>query len=245
MVSRVASASAILLLSISLAAKEEDKFPTFPEDRNKEAVIRHLRPALESIDGAARVYAVIDSQGTAAARFPRIGIQSPLQHKTGLDAVREIFAKDKRTTVTIDAAGIPRIKFGRIPCALLQTQIHFLQFKPLDRYNFIEAEEAIENATEVKAAIRRLRLQQPLTVISENVQVPMQGVPRLPASIKDMTMDQALDLLAKTFASAVFYEEWMDSKGAHFFFVDDGCIVCGPWRHTPQEASRLNVPLVK
>jgi hypothetical protein len=246
MVTRIVSIGAILVASISVvAATEEDKFPTFPQDRNWEALIRQLRPALEPVDGAARVYAVVDCQGTAATRFPQITLQSPSKNKTGVDAVREIFGKDKRTTVTTDATGMPRIKFGKSPCALLQTKIHRLQFTTRQRYNIIEAEEAIENTKEVKASIRRLGLQQPIVVISENVQEPMEGVPHLPASIKDVTMDQALDLLAKTFASVVFYEECIDAKGVRFFSVNQGCIVCGPWRHTPREASRLNVPLVK
>ena len=70
---------------------------------------------------------------------------------------------------------------------------------PRQRYNIIEAEAAIEGAKEVKAAIQKLRLEQPVVVISELVQEPMQGVPHLPAHIKDVTLDQALDLLATTF----------------------------------------------
>jgi hypothetical protein len=244
MVARVASISTTALV-IAVAALAVDFDTTFPEDPNKEAVIRHLRPALEPIDGAARVYAVVDCHGLPATRFPRVTLQTPSKTKTGVDAVREIFAKDKQTRVAVDSTGMPRINIGKSPSALLQTKIHRLKFTSTERCNIISAELAIEKTPEVQAAIRRLHLAQPLTAISENVQVPMEGVPRLPASIKDITLDQALDLLAHTFAEVVFYLECTDSKDGRFFSIDQGCIVCGPWRHTPREASRLNVPLVK
>jgi hypothetical protein len=172
MVARVASISAVVLLGV-VAASAVDFDTTFPEDPNKEALIRHLRPALEPIDGAARVYAVVDCHGLPATRFPRVTLQSPSKTKTGIEAVREIFAKDKQTRVTVDPTGMPHINIGRSPSAFLQTKIHRLRFTPRERYNIISAELAIEKTMEVQAAIRRLNLKQPLSVISESVQEPM------------------------------------------------------------------------
>jgi hypothetical protein len=230
-------------LLLAAAASAVDFDTTFPEDANKEAVIRHLRPALEPIDGAARVYAVVDCRGLPATRFPRVMLQTPRKAKTGINAVREIFAKDKQTTVTLDPMGMPRIRIGKAPSALLQTKIHRLRFTPQERYNIISAELALEKTKEIQTAVRRLNLKQPLTVISENVQVPMEDVPRLPASIKDVTFDQALDLLAATFVSVIFYEECTDGKEGHFFSIDHGCIVCGPWRNTQEGTKRANMNL--
>jgi len=239
MVVRVASILLSLLLAAAASAVDFDT--TFPEDANKEAVIRHLRPALEPIDGAARVYAVVDCRALPATRFPRVTLQTRRKAKIGIDAVREIFANDKQTTVTLGPTGIPRIRIGKAPSALLQTKIHRLRFTPQERYNIISAEMALEKTEEVQAAIGRLNLKQPVTVISENVQVPMEDVPHLPASIKDVTFDQALDLLAATFASVIFYEECTDGKDGHYFTIDQGCIVCGPWRNTQEGAKRANM----
>ena len=243
MVAHIAATTVALAVIVAVGNATEDD--TFPEDRNKEALIRQLRPVLEPIDGAARVYTTVNCQRGTSSRFPRMTMQSPSPAKTGIDAIREIFAKDKQATVTTGQNGIIRIHIGQARPALLKTRIHRLHFTPSERYNIIEAEAAIENTKEVQAAVHRLELQQPVIVVSENVQEPMEGVPHLPATIHDMTMDQALDLFARTFASVIFYEECIDSKGTRFFFVDHGCIVCGPWRHTPQEARRLRVPLVK
>src|SRR6266478_5800014 len=238
-------ASVLLPLLFAVAALAGDFDTTFPEDPNKEAVIRHLRLALEPIDGAARVYAVAECHGSQATQLPRVTLQSPRKTNTGIGAVREIFLKDKQTRVTLDRTGMPRLRIGNAPSALLRTKIHQLRFTPQERYNILSAELAIENTKEVQAAVRRLKLKEPVTVISELSQEPMQGVPHLPASISDVTMDEALDLLAKTFACVIFYEECTDPEGGRFFTIHQGCIVCGPWRHTPREASRLNVPLVK
>src|SRR5438309_850222 len=88
----------VLLWAIASVAADFDT--TFPEEPNKEAVIRHVRPALRPIYGAARVYAMCDSH----SRFPRIKMQAPSQHRLGVKAIREIFATDNRTLVTVDSA---------------------------------------------------------------------------------------------------------------------------------------------
>jgi len=72
-----------------------------------------------------------------------------------LAAVREIFAKDKQTAVGLSAKwNIPN-QIRRTASALFTNEIHHLHFKPLERYNIIEAEAAIEGSQEVKAAIQK------------------------------------------------------------------------------------------
>jgi hypothetical protein len=229
---RVAVIGAVILLDV-LTAGAGVWDGTEP---NKDAVVDHLQAALEPIDGAARVYAVEVCRGKEGmdSEFPRIKMQAPSKYKTGPLAVREIFARDRRATVTTDSAGIPRITFGKPSCALLRTKIHELRFTVQERYDRILAQLAIENAREVQRAMRTLRVHQPTTVMDFGVQVPMPGVPRLPAVLHDVTMDEALDLIAKTFFSVVFYEEWVDSTGTKYFFIDQGCIVCDPVGHTPK-----------
>lgn len=238
MVARISTTFATALLAGAALATD---FDTTFEDRNKEAIIRQVRPVLEPIDGAARVYAVVSCHGTQAARFPGVVLQSPSRHKTGGDAIREIFAKEKLATVTIEKNGLARIKIGKSLSPLLQTGIHRLNFTPDQRYNIISAELAIEKTKEVQTAIRRLQLGMPVTVISENMQSPMDDVPHLPASIEDITFDEALDLLATTFASVVFYEECIEPDGSRYFSINQGCVVCGPWRNTQTGAKRAHM----
>ena len=156
-------------------------------------------------------------------------MQAHSQHRIGVKAIREIFARDNRTLVTVDSARIPRVTVGRLSGAILQTKIHRLKFTQDQRYNIISAELAIEDTPEIQAAVRSLGLKQPIIVISENMQQPMPGVRHLPETIKDITFDRALDLLAKTFSEVVFYDEWIDDRGDRYFSVNQGCILCLPW----------------
>lgn len=207
-------------------------------DANGEALVHYVRPALRSIYGAARVYAVDNYVGHGTeCRFPKIRMQPPLHHKLGVDAIREILAQDKRINVTVDSARIARITFGNPTTALLQTKIHRLQFTTEERYNEGPALRAIENTKEIQSAIHSLGFDRPfgtgeaVTVISEDIQEPYPGVRHLPSSIKDITFDQALDLLAKTFSEIVFYEECTDTKGARRYWVSQPCVLCLPWEH--------------
>ena len=206
MMASFGATTAVLLMSVA-AAQAEDMQAYHVSERNREAMENYLGPALTPLGGAGRVYVVIDCGHGKCPQFPRIRMQSPSKGQTGFAAVREIFAKDKQTSVTSGPNGLIRIRFGKLPSALLQTKIHSLRFTLHERYNIISAEGALEGAKEVKAAIQKLRLEEPVVVISELVQEPMEGVPHLPPEIRDVTVDQALDLFAKTFGEVILYEE--------------------------------------
>jgi hypothetical protein len=122
-----------------------------------------------------------------------------------------------------------RIRFGAHASALLQTKIHYLRFKPLERYNITEAEAAVEGAKEVRAAIKKLRFAEPVVVISELVQQPMEGVPHLPDHIENMTLEQALDLLATTFGEVILYEECIRPNGTRCYFINHAYVQGGKW----------------
>jgi hypothetical protein len=231
MTARVVTTSTILLLIV---------LRTFADiDQNGEALMHYVRPTLRPVYGAARVYAVDDYLGDTKCQFPKLRMQAPSHHKLGVDAIREVFARDRRIKIVVDSARIPRIVFGKPTSSLLQTKIHRLKFNTHERYNCLSAYQAIENTKEIQSAIHNLGFDRPfgsssterVVVMSENVQEPYPGVRHLPSSIRDVTFDQALDLLAKTFSEVVFYEECTDSKGAREFHVSQACVLCLPWEH--------------
>ena len=189
----------------------------------------YLGPVLTPLEGAARVYVVVDCGPGECPQFPRLRLQSPSKGQTGLAAVREIFAKDKQTSVSSGPNGLIRIRFGKPPSALLQTKIHSFRFTPHEQYNIISAEGALEGAKEVKAAIQKLGLEIPVVVVSELVQEPMEGVPHLPPEIKDVTLDQALDLFAKTFGEVMLYEECIRPDGTRCFLINHAYVQDGKW----------------
>jgi len=220
--------TAVLLMSVA-AAQAEDMQAYHVSKRNREAMENYLGPVLTPLGGAGRVYVVIDCGRGECPQFPRIRMQSPSKGQTGFAAVREIFAKDKQTSVTSGPNGLIRIRFGKLPSALLQTKIHSLRFTLHERYNIISAEGALEGAKEVKAAIQKLRLEEPVVVISELVQEPMEGVPHLPPEITDVTVDQALDLFAKTFGEVILCEECIRPNGTRCFSINHAYVQGGKW----------------
>ena len=64
---------------------------------------------------------------------------------------------------------------------------------------------AILKTKEFEAALRKLGLAEPLVIFGAGVMQPDDRFPHLPRSIKSMTIDEALDLIAKTFHGVVFY----------------------------------------
>jgi hypothetical protein len=189
---------------------------------NEKAVLKYLRPVLRSAGKAARVYYAArcyDKDGDPVA-FPQMQVGPPSRGKTGSGAVREIFENDKDVTVTEDPSGMIRIMVGKVPSAILQTRIRSLTLKPTQRYNPEEAIIAIESTKDVEDAMRKLGFEKPLVIWGLQVVEPAKGLPHLPVSMKDVTMDQALDLVAKTFRGIVVYGACAGPNGARLYFVE-------------------------
>jgi YD repeat-containing protein len=103
---------------------------------------------------------------------------------------------------------------------VLQTRIHRLKLKPLDAYNPGLAIAAIQNANEVASAQRRLGVEPPVIITDMNVVEPTHGLPHLPSTLTDVTVDQALDLVAKTFKGVVSFGVCDDPGRSGMFDVD-------------------------
>lgn len=191
------------------------------DSRNKDAVLKYIEAALQSVSGTARIYCF--SQGgsgeNCSLRFPPLKMQAASPGKTGVDAIREIFQKDKRVTVSAGPAGMIRIYVGKMPMEVLQTRIESVTFKPEERYTDVLAANKISDAPEVKTVMQKLGLEYPLVIVSWHVQYPMKGLPHLPRSMKNVTLDQALDSVAKTFGAIVVCRECIGPNGKGMFDV--------------------------
>lgn len=185
--------------------------------RNQVVALKYLRSTLMSRGGAGRIeYSTIcaANDGTPLP-FPQVEVVPPSAGKSGLAAAREIFKSNKNVAVAEGGSGIIRVRIGEPELAILKTRIQSLTFKQDERYNPELAIFAILNAPEVQDAMRKLRYDQPLTVLGMGITVPEEGVPlpHLPASIKDQTMDQALDTIAHTFKGIVIYKTCAKNEG--------------------------------
>lgn len=137
--------------------------------------------------------------------FPDIRTLAAETGKTDLAAVRSVFRNNDQVSVRRDRWGIIEMTFGNPPRSILETRIHSMTLEPLARYNAIMVIGAIEDTQEVKAAMRRAGFEFPLTVTDMYVVTPEKGRPHLPAKLENITVERALDLIAKTFRGVATY----------------------------------------
>ncbi|HUE62431.1 MAG TPA: hypothetical protein VMO04_04830, partial [Chthoniobacterales bacterium] len=197
---------------------------------NFDAVWQYVKPAIFGSNKAVRLYyrancrVTKDYFGQEPVPFPFVKVQPPSKGKTSLTAIREIFKNDKNVTVREDSVGIIRIWIGKVPTAILQTKLTVLTLDPKDQYNPDDASGAILQTKEMQAAMGSLRFRTPAKVAGA-VAEPMKGLPHLPASIRNVTMEQALDKIAKTWAGegAIIYGvcgEPTEQNGDTLFSLD-------------------------
>jgi hypothetical protein len=185
-----------------------------------------LAPALAPAGSAARLYF-----GTQCSRdnedtfvpFPRLMLAAASAHATPVEEVQAIFRYERAATVE-DRYGIMRITLGVVPTDLLNTRIARLTFASEARWTPYSAIETIRDAPEVKSAMQRLKMRLPGgNGIVDIISGPIgdDRYPHLPSSLENLTMDQALDAVAKTFRELIVYGVCMRPNGQAVFWIDE------------------------
>jgi hypothetical protein len=189
---------------------------------NESAVIGYLRPALKYVGGAARVYYAATCQATNNALapdrllFPPVDLQPPPQGATGMTALRQIFRDDPHVTITQDRSGMLRITIGSVSTEVLHTRIPLLTLDSREQYLPLAAVLAIERTAEVLAAERGLNLGTPQSMV-DIIGGPVEGAPHLPKLTQKVTVDDALDSVARTFKGIVTYGMCKQPDGKGLF----------------------------
>jgi hypothetical protein len=176
-------------------------------EANKRAVIEYLKPVLKSARKVGRIYYSASCQADDArlVAFPKIRLQKSSINKMGVAAVREIFGDNKGIDIREERPGIISVWIGIVPANILQARISELRFEPMARYNPIVAISAIGHSREVESAMLKLGLSDPVLYSNVILVVPDERFPHLPSTVADVTMDGALDSVAKTFGGIVLY----------------------------------------
>jgi hypothetical protein len=173
---------------------------------NLDAVLNFLRPAFTSKGGPCRIsYSTVCARDDSALPFPKLQLRPPSTHETGFDAVREIFTDDNRVKVTRNPSGIISIRVGEPPTDILQTRIGRLSLTPNEQYNEQLAIVAVMHTEEFKSAERVLGIKEPMSVLAVNIVEPTKGLPHLPSTLTNITVDEAFDRIAQTFRVAILY----------------------------------------
>jgi len=179
-------------------------------ERNEQAVLDALRPILKSMGAGARLnYHAIcrEINNEKTVLFPRVNVQPSSSGSASTAVVRQLFAPDDRVVVADGAAGLIRIRIGDVNAAFLQTKIANLRLNALQQYNPYFALGAIESTSEFQSAVEKLHIYDVPVVIGGLVVEPEPRLPHLPSVITNVTIDQVLDAIAKTFGGIVAYGE--------------------------------------
>jgi hypothetical protein len=156
--------------------------------------------------------------------FPQLDVHPPSKGKSGVAAVRDIFRQARDISVTEADSGIIRVRIGSVPDAILRVRISNLALTPEEQFNYWLAIFKIENAPEVQSAMQTLKISIPPRPVSIGVVQPANGLAHLPGVIRNVTMDQALDLVAKTFRGIVLYGFCTPPDQYEIDFADAGYI---------------------
>jgi hypothetical protein len=188
-----------------------------------------LAPTLMSSGSAARLYFTsqcsMDSdtfgRGRASVPFPRLALAPSPANAPPLKAVQAILRDERDVVVAEDRLGMIRITLGKVPVALLSTRITRLTFDPDARWNPDPAIWAIERTSEIQAAMRRLNIQRlPVLIDILLTRSRDNRLPHLPTSLENVTMDEALDLVARTFKQLVVYGVCTQRDGQSTLWID-------------------------
>lgn len=170
-------------------------------------LMNYLWPLLSSSGKSGRIYyhAVCPPSDHYPLELPKLDVRRPSSSGADLAAIRSIFRRDQDITVTEDQSGLVRIRIGDVPDTILHTRISMLSFDAISQYNLLRAIDTIEGAPEVQSMMSATKLTVPVRLEQFLVIPPTEGYPHLPAQISNVTMDQELDVVAKTWGGIIFY----------------------------------------
>ncbi len=190
-------------------------------DGTRDVLVRLLERALKPVGGCGRLYALgkCGENGGEGIRFPKLELQAAANGKTGVEAIQDILRKDKGVSVTKGRTGMAEIRIGSVSSDFLKTKIARITLDPVERYNVWEALSAILQAKEVEISARRMGMEPATTIVLHHISEPAPGSPHLPTSMKDVTLDEALNRVAETFGGLILYRECVRKNGTRLFSV--------------------------
>jgi len=147
--------------------------------------------------------------GSAACRsystaFPKVTLTNVSGDARGLLAVQLLFQADSHVHAFERPSGVVRIMIGEdIPRAVLNMRISRVELDPYEQFNAQDAMNAVTDDANVRNGMRSHGIRF-VERIDDHLVVPpdaglREGYPHLPPVIRSMTVDQAFDLIAKTF----------------------------------------------
>jgi hypothetical protein len=149
-------------------------------------------------------------------KFPSLIISAFPADRVSTDGLADALKRNSNISLTEDSKKIIRMKIGQPNKKILQVKITQLKLSPEAQYNADQAIGAILGDITVSSTIKRLGFRSSnAPYIGASVD-PSPKRPHLPEVLHDVTVDEALDEIAKTFSGIVRYGVCDDS---HFFSI--------------------------
>lgn len=169
-------------------------------ETDESAIMRHLQPVLDVRTSVRLSYAASCNATSTFPPIPPLRLNAPSSRLTGIDAVRSIFHSDNNVVVAEGPGGIAKISVGKVPTALLRTRIALLRLRRIEQYNSSTVIDALESTKELQSAVKSLGLSVVPLLHVQLLYDPVPGdrSPHVPAALRDVTIDQVLDLVART-----------------------------------------------
>jgi hypothetical protein len=167
--------------------------------------VAHVQPILHASNNGGRVYYQGICQGSGMSEelhLPVIYLREVPPGKTGIEAVQLMLPPE---AVVEQRPGLISMRLASVPAELLNTTIRNLTFTESERFDSTLAVIAVMENSDVKSAMRRMGFNVPVQDVSIMPTTPRSELPHLPASLSSVTVDQALDLVARTFGNIVFF----------------------------------------
>jgi hypothetical protein len=175
---------------------------------NEKVFLKQLWPVLDQGEKVGRIYyggsCLHDAR--LGVSFRQLNVRSASKGESGATAVKDILREEKNISVEEDDSGTIRIRIGRVSDTILQIQIPRLTLSPEEQYNAWPAISAVQNASEVQSAMHDLHIRTPIRLVNMILVRPADGLPHLPNVITGATVDQVLDIIAKTFHGTILYK---------------------------------------
>jgi hypothetical protein len=174
----------------------------------EEAVLKRIWPYLRQAGKAGRLYYSVPCAPDTGFPyypypFPNLYLHMPAEGTTGIDAIRQIFESGKGVVVDENPEGVINIKIGKIPDEILNTKISVINFEPEEQYYDFAAIWAIDRRPEIKSKVDEYS-KNGWSTPGSWLSGALVG-PHLPEKLTNLTMDDALDEVAKTFRGIVVF----------------------------------------
>jgi hypothetical protein len=154
--------------------------------------------------------------------LPAIRVPPGDRDSSALVILREIFADDHKMQVTQETGGTSRMVESGVPQGLLDVTIRKLCFN--DIYDPISAEAMIISAPEVQAFMKAHGIERGSDRFRRAVpgfrQGPEPGLPHISGDLDNVTVEQALDHLLKTFPGLWVYQNCLSETGGRVVAFD-------------------------